>query len=253
MLGLSKHERTIERHNTRDMRLLLIGCEYTGKDTLAAHISRWMIESMGVSLVRWHDHFVIPRLDSHTIIRAEGTDAAIGKADHDLNSDEDEDQIMSLRPNVLEQLQRHNIWRHLHPGLLQADDVLFIDFYYADAVYAPLYYGYGEPGSFADRSARAREWDKELLPYTPDMVLVLVTADPAAVAERMANHPRVRGILKERDIPFVLERFQEEYEASLIERKFTLDTTNATPEQALAEFVERIRPHMSETDRGRLR
>ena len=146
------------------MRLLLIGCEYTGKSTLAGNISRWMIETMGVSLVRWHDHFVVPRLDSHTIIRAEGSDAAIGKAEHDLNTDDDEEQIMSLRPNVLEQLQRHNIWRHLHPGLLSADDVLFINFYYAEAVYAPLYYGYGEPGSFADRSERAREWDQELRP-----------------------------------------------------------------------------------------
>ena len=235
------------------MRLLLIGCEYTGKSTLAGNISRWMIETMGASLVRWHDHFVVPRLDSHTIIRAEGSDAAIGKAEDDLNNDEDEEQIMSLRPNVLEQLQRHNIWRHLHPGLLQADDVLSINFYYAEAVFAPLYYGYGEPGSFADRSERAREWDQELLAYAPDTVLVLVTADPAAVAERMAARPRVRGILEERDIPYVLDRFQGEYDASLIERKFTLDTTNTTPQQTLAQFVDRIQPHLSEIDRQRIR
>ena len=63
------------------------------------------------------------------------------------------------------------------------DDVLFVNFYYAEAVYAPLYHGYGEPDSFADRSVRAREWDRELLPYAPDMVLVHVTADPAAVAQ----------------------------------------------------------------------
>ena len=235
------------------MRLILIGCEYTGKSTLAGNISRWMIETMGVSLVRWHDHFVVPRLDGHTIIRAEGSDAAIGKTEHDLNTEEDEEQIMSLRPNVLEQLQRHNVWRHLHPGLLSADDVLFINFYYAEAVYAPLYYGYGAPGSFADRSERAREWDRELLPYAPDMVLVHVTADPATVAERMATRPRVRGVLKEHDISFVLDRFQGEYETSLIERKFTLDTSNTTPQQTLAQFVERIRPHLSEVDRQRIR
>ena len=237
------------------MRLLLIGCEYTGKSTLAGNISRWMIETMGVSLVRWHDHFVVPRLDSHTIIRAEGSDAAIGKAEHDLNTDDDEEQIMSLRPNVLEQLQRHNIWRHLHPGLLSADDVLFINFYYAEAVYAPLYYGYGEPGSFADRSERAREWDQEMRAYAPDMVLVLLTAAATTVAERMAARPRprVRGILKERDIPYVLDRFQDEYDASLIERKFTLDTTDTTPQRTVADFVDRIHPHLSEVDRQRIR
>ena len=234
------------------MRLILIGCEYTGKATLAEKISRWMIETMGVSLVRWHDHFIVPRLDDHTIIRAEGADATIGKAEHDLNTEEDEEQIMSLRPNVLEQLQRHNVWRHLHPGLLSSDDVLFINFYYAEAVYAPLYYGYGEPGSFADRTERAREWDSELLAYAPDTALVLVTADPATVAERMAHRPRVHGILKEQDIPFTLDRFQGEYEGSLIERKFTLDTTDTTPEETLRQFVERIQPHLSQTDRRRI-
>ncbi|MYD50626.1 MAG: hypothetical protein F4W93_03965 [Dehalococcoidia bacterium] len=235
------------------MRLLLIGCEYTGKSTLARNISRWMIETMGVSLVRWHDHFVVPRLDGHTIIRAEGSDASIGKTEHDLNTEEDEEQIMSLRPNVLEQLQRHNIWRHLHPRLLEVDDVLFVNFYYAEAVYAPLYHGYGEPDSFADRYERAREWDEELLAYAPDMVLAHVTADPAAVAQRMATRPRVRGILKQQDIPSVLDRFREEYEAGLIERKFTLDTTDTTPEQTLGQFVDLIRPHLSEVDRQRMR
>lgn len=234
------------------MRLILIGCEYSGKTTLARNISRWMIEQMGVSIVRWHDHFVVPRLDTHTIIRAEDSDAAIGKTEHDLNTTEDEEQIMSLRPNVLEQLQRHNVWRHLHPRLLGADDVLFVNFYYAEAVYAPLYYGYGEPGSFADRSERAREWDAELLPYAPDMVLVLVTAAAATVAERMAKLPRVRGILEQQDIPFVLNRFQEEYEAGLIKRKFTLDTTDTTPEQTLKQFVDHIQPHLSEADHRRI-
>ena len=97
------------------------------------------------------------------------------------------------------------------------------------------------------------EWDRELLPYAPDMALVLVTADPASVAERMAKLPRVRGILKEHDIPFVLDRFREEYAASLIKRKFTLDTTDTTPQQTLAQFVERTRPHLSEVDRQRIR
>ena len=234
------------------MRLIIIGCEYTGKATLAANISRWMIETMGESLVRWHDHFVVPRLDRHTIITAAGSGAVIGKDEHDLNTDEDEEQIMSLRPNVLEQLQRHNVWRHMHPGLLGADDVLFINFYYAEAVYAPLYYGYGAPGTFADRSARAREWDSELAPYAPDMVLVHVTADPATVAERMARSPRIRGILKEQDIPLVLDRFREEYEASSIKHKLALDTTGSTPHETLGQFLDGIRPHLTETDLRRM-
>ena len=163
------------------MRLLVMGCEYTGKMTLARGISNWMIEAMGLRLVRWHNHFVVPRLDDHLVVHADGDVTAIGKEVPDLNTAEDEEQIMSLRPSVLEQLQRHNIWRHLHPDLFRDDDVLFVNHYYADAVYAPIYYGYGQPGSFADRKARARAWDAELLERASDVVLVLVRATADAI------------------------------------------------------------------------
>ena len=138
------------------MRLLLIGCKYAGKTTLAREISNWMIDAMGLAYVRWHNHFVVPRLDGHLIVHSAGDATSIGKGESDLNTVEDEDQILALRPSVLEQLQRHNVWRHLHPDLFRSDDTLFIDHYYAEAVYAPLYYGYGEPGSFADRRAAER-------------------------------------------------------------------------------------------------
>eukprot|EP01045_Picozoa_sp_COSAG04_P035103 COSAG04_NODE_7964_length_1041_cov_0.859873_1_plen_45_part_10 len=45
------------------MRLLVIGADYSGKQTLVAGLSRWMIDEMKCDLVRWHDHFVPPRLD----------------------------------------------------------------------------------------------------------------------------------------------------------------------------------------------
>ncbi len=234
------------------MRLLLIGCEYTGKQALAEAISRWMIETTGLSIVRWHNHFVVPKLDGHLIVRAEDDRTVIGKADPDLNTEADEEQIMSLRPSVLEQFQRHNVWRHLHPDIFREEHVLFINHYYAEAVYAPLYYGYGEPGSFADRRERARVWDKELLLQAPDIVLVLVKASAKTVRARMAEQPHARGILKNEDIPFVLDRFEEEYEASLIERKFVLDTTDATVEQTLADFLSEVRPHFTESDRQRM-
>ena len=90
-----------------------------------------MIESTGLPYVRWHDHFVVPRLDRHLIVHA-GTDATtVGKEEADLNTAGDEEQILALRPSVLEQLQRHNVWRHLHPDLFRAEDVLFVNHYYA--------------------------------------------------------------------------------------------------------------------------
>ena len=123
-----------------------------------------------------------------------GSGGLPGKQGVDLNAAEDEEQIMGLRPSVLEQLQRHNVWRHMHPDMFgPREDTLMIDFYYADAVYAPLYYGYGEPDSFSDRRRRAREWDHHLLVQAPDAVLVLVEASPSAIRSRMAADQRTPG------------------------------------------------------------
>ena len=50
----------------------------------------------------------------------------------------------------------------------------------------------------------------------------------------------------------VLARFEEEFEASLIQRRLVLDTSTATVEESLAELVERYRPFMSREDRLRM-
>jgi hypothetical protein len=133
------------------MRLILIGCEYAGKTTLAVEISKWMIEALGLPFVRWHNHFVVPHIDQHLVVRAQGDDRipVPGKAAADELTEEEQEQILALKPALLEQFQRHMIWRHLVPSFYSnEDDYLLINWYYADAVYAPLYYGYGEPGSF---------------------------------------------------------------------------------------------------------
>ncbi len=234
------------------MNLLIIGCEYAGKTTLARRISRWMIEAMGLPYVRWHDHFVVPRLDRHLIVHA-GADAPVaGKDESDLNTSEDEEQILSLRPMVLEQLQRHNVWRHLHPDLFREEDSLFVNHYYAEAVYAPLYYGYGEPGSFADRPGRARAWDRELLLRAPDAVLALVECSAALVRERMSRSRRPRCILRDRDVERVSDAFRHQFDASLIPRKFALDGGEASPDEVFASFRRQIEPYLSDVDRRRL-
>jgi hypothetical protein len=68
------------------MRLLITGCGYTGKKNLATQISRWMIDVMGLRLVRWHNHFVVPQLDGHMLIHAEGDLTSVGKSEADLNT-----------------------------------------------------------------------------------------------------------------------------------------------------------------------
>ncbi len=41
------------------MNIILIGCEFAGKTTLAADIVDWFEENMGYSS-HFHDHFTIP-------------------------------------------------------------------------------------------------------------------------------------------------------------------------------------------------
>lgn len=233
------------------MRLLIVGCDYAGKTTLVRRISRWMIDSMGLPYVRWHDHFVVPRLDRHLIVHAGADAPVVGKDESDLNTAEDEEQILSLRPMVLEQLQRHNVWRHLHPDSFREEDSLFVNHYYAEAVYAPLYYGYGEPGSFADRTGRARAWDRELLLQAPDIVLVLVECSPHLIRERMACGRRPRCILREQDADRVTRLFREQFDASLLPAKFSLDTSGGSPDEAFASFHRQVEPYLTDADRRR--
>jgi thymidylate kinase len=236
------------------MRLMMIGCEYAGKTTLAVEISKWMIEAMGLSFVRWHNHFVVPQVDQHLVIRGQSDDhhVAPGKGAADSFAEEEQEQIMALTPSLLEQFQRHMIWRHLHPNAYAEDDYLVINWYYADAVYAPLYYGYGDTGTFADRRQRARAWDAEVMKLGPDTVIVLVEASADVIRERMRAKPRAKGILQEKDVDRVLDRFREEYDNSLIYRRFTMDTTDASPEESLQSFLKQMWPHLSQGDRLRM-
>ena len=237
------------------MRMLIVGCEYAGKTTLATAISHWMIEAMGLPFVRWHNHFVVPRVDGHLVVRAPGGAERLvvpGKHASEEFGEEEQDQILALKPMVLEQFQRHMIWRHLHISPLPGDDTLLIGFYYADAVYAPLYYGYGEPGSFADRRSRARAWDAVLMQAAPDAVLVLVKASSEAIVERMHREPRARCPLREQDVGVVLDRFEEEYANSLIGRRFVLDTTVVTASETFQEFLRQMEAYLTEADRLRI-
>ena len=66
-------------------------------------------------------------------------------------------------------------------------------------------------------------------------------------------YTRAHGVVREEDVELVLGRFREEFAASLIRNKMALDTTSATPEETLAEFVEKMGPFFTGADRERMR
>ena len=86
----------------------------------------------------------------------------------------------------------------------------------------------------------------------PDSLLVLVKSSPEVVVSRMKEDPRPRGILKEEDVPEVLNRFEEEYNNSLIRNRFVLDTTENSPRESFNYFSQQIESKLTPKDHRRL-
>ena len=68
----------------------------------------------------------------------------------------------------------------------------------------------------------------------------------------MKADPHVRGVLQDADVEYVLQRFQEEYDRAVYFNRLELDTTDATPDETLAEWVRKMDPFWTEIDRLRL-
>ena len=78
---------------------------------------------------------------------------------------------------------------------------------------------------------------------------MLVKASPEVIRCRMAENPHENGLVKDEDVERVLEAFQEQYDESFIRKKFDIDTSEATVEVSLSEFLEKLQPHLSDSDR----
>ena len=218
------------------MDLILVGCEYAGKTTLSEAINRWGEDLIGGP---WgaHDHFTIPHIA------------------HSELTEEEQGMVMALTPRLKEMFQRYLIEYHLQPSMWDKGKwphMAAIGFHIEEAVYAPLYHGYGGNGEYAERSRYARHIEERLLTLSPGFVLVLVKASPEVIARRMKSNPHKNSPLRERDIEHVLRTFEYEYDESLIKNKLTLDTSATTVEETLAEFVERVEPYITDADRLRI-
>ncbi len=217
------------------MRLFLIGCEYAGTTTLANAIIKWGKERLGIDYGSLHDHWKIPHMIGHP---------------PDLTAEEQE-QVLALTPKIQEAFQRHNLYYHT-PTKPDDGDFMIIGYYIEDTIYAQLYYDYGKEGQAGDRIIHSKNIERQLLTYTPQVVLIQVTAAPEVIARRMQETPHPHSLVQPHDIELVLRRFDEEYRRSSIPKKFTLDTSTTTVEETLAEFVTKIEPYLTLTDRMRL-
>ncbi len=217
------------------MRLFLVGCEYAGTTALANAIHQWGKARLGIDFGSIHDHWKIPHMIGHP---------------PDLNAEEQE-QVLALTPKIQEAFQRHNLYYHT-PTKPDDGDFIIIGHYIEDTIYAQLYYGYGQEGQAGDRIIHSKNIEQQVLKYTPQIVLIQVKAAPKVIAQRMREDPHPHSLVPPQDIEVVLRRFDEEYRRSSIPKKFTLDTSTATIEETLAEFVTKVEPYLTLTDRLRL-
>ena len=216
------------------MRIFVIGCEYAGKTTLVNGITEWIAQTMG-SYTGCHDHFTLPNV---------GQGAAAVKIEETVT------ELIETVPSFVEQFQRFQFVYHLQPVLFHRDDYLIVNWYYADAVYVPLYYP--NLGGH-DRQYLARFIESDLKILAPDMVLVLVKAEPDVIRDRMRQEPRPRCPLKNsQDVETVLNRFQDVYTNSILDAKITIDTTSASASETLQDFVRQVEPHLRPVDRQRI-
>ena len=221
------------------MRLILVGSEYSGTTTLAEEIVKWRDKVMGpptpLGIVTYHDHFTPPWFGHWDEI-----------------PDEDLKKYMELGPTLKEMFTRYQFAYHLSPQLYRDSDHILLGFHIEEAVYAPLYYGYGKAGEYGDRQSMARNIEKEIIEQGPDTVLIHVKATADEIRRRMRESPHERNTIKEEDIEQILERFQYHYSHSILRYRFELDTTTASVEETMAEFVEKIEPLISDRDRLRM-
>lgn len=216
------------------MRLILTGCEYAGTTTLVNNICDWLGRAMGTPASP-HDHFKFPDL-SHAPLTAD-----------------EQQQLLGLSPLLKEQYQRYHVDYHVGDQFYrEAAHHIVVGLHFDEAVYAPLYYGYGGVGAPFDRRLLARQVESRLMEVAPDTVVVLVKASAEVIAQRMREAPHPHGLVREEDIESVLGRFEDEYNQSVLRLKFELDTSEATPEETLAEFQRQIAPYLSDGDRLRL-
>ena len=201
------------------MKLIIVGCEYTGVTTLCESLINWGNEK-GINF-HLDDHFTIP--------------------DRQQLSPEDRATMVTLSPSLKQRWQQMQVVYHVR--LMNIfDHILLGGFYIEEEVYGPLYY---YPGSTVDG---ARQFETEL---PKDGILVHLTARPEVIETRMKSQPHDYSVVKKEDIPMVLSRFQDEVNASsfnILGQKVEIDTSELAPNQLLQIFLNKARPLMSARD-----
>jgi len=198
------------------MRLIAIGCEYSGVSTLLDGLMAWG-DARGIHH-HLDDHFTIP--------------------DKQFLSPEDARAMIDLTPTLKERFQRFQIVYHVRI-LHKYDHILLGGFHIEEEIYGPLYYYPGKS------TISVRTYEPEM---PDDTILVHLKAAPKVIAARMDSAPHDYPVVRKKDIATVLQQFQAQYHACWLQNKFEIDTSNLTPDGLLQEFLDRSVPFLNARD-----
>jgi hypothetical protein len=219
------------------MRLVIIGCEYSGTTTLGFRIRDWVHEELGGWVKNVHDHGKFPYTVTH--------EQEYTPVPSDFTVEEQE-QLWALSTRSKETIMRHNVVYHASgmATMTGMRDSLMIGLHIEEAIYGELYLG------FEGRRDFMKNMEDKILSGGTDAVLCHVTARPEVIRRRMAENPHPNGILKDQDVELVLQRFREEFERSRLMHKIELDTSDATVDETMQDFIRQIGPHLTDKDRA---
>ena len=164
------------------MRIIAIGCEYTGVTTLLAGLRDWGA-TRGVHF-HMDDHFTIP--DAYHL------------------ADEEQRAMLDMLPAIKERFQRFQIVYHVRL-INNFQHILLGGFHLEEEVYGPLYY-------YPDLTVSdTRKYESEM---PDDAIVVHLHARPEVIAQRLEQAPHPHTLIHPDHIPMLLDRFAAEYRAS---------------------------------------
>ncbi len=197
------------------MRLIVVGCEYSGVTTLINNLYSWGNER-GISH-HLDDHFTIP--DAFHLDKVE------------------QQGFINMLPAIKERFQRFQIVYHIRL-MHKFDHILLGGFHIEEMVYGPKYY---YPGI----EIGVREYEPDM-PH--DTILVHLHARPEVIRKRMETNPHPHQLVLSEDVPIILERFKDEVNQSWIKHKIDIDTSECTPNQLLDVYLEQSNPFLNVRD-----
>ena len=199
------------------MRIIAIGCEYSGVTTLLNDLLDWG-RPRGINF-HLDDHFTIP--DAFHL------------------ATEEQQAMLDMLPAIKERFQRFQLVYHVRL-LHRYRHILLGGFHIEETIYGPRYY-------YPGKAQQVREYEPEM---PDDTILVHLHARPDVLLKRMDASPHPHQLVPSADLAQILEAFAVEVGKSWIRRKIVIDTSELTSEGLVEAFLQKSIPHLDAEDAG---